>query len=141
MFNLQNLKQLIYEKLANDATLIALLGGNSNIFHFHPQQASNIPYPIIVYNILGIEDNVYDSDRDGGINACIINIDIFSSSSTTEEADNIADRVYALLHNQNLSNTNVLVYTCYRDYQDENFDESSQCWRINAHYEVTNVAK
>jgi len=140
-FDIQKLKQLVYDKLKDDATLIALLGGDSNIFHFHPQQASDIPYPIVVYSVLGIEDNAYDSNRNSGINNLVINIDIFSSDSSTEEADKIADRVYALLNGQNLSNDDIIVYTCYRDFQDENYEADGQVWRINARYNLTNAVK
>jgi hypothetical protein len=118
-FSINNIKKLVYNILNTDAILINLLGGNSNIFHFHPRQESNITYPIVVYNILGIEDDVYDVDRNADINRVSINIDIFSSKTSTEEADNISDRIYALLHNQEISNNNIIVYTCFRVYQDE----------------------
>jgi len=140
-FSVQTLKKLVYDKLKDDATLIALLGGTANIFHFHPKQESNIPYPIVVYSILGIEDNPYDSDRNADINSLILNIDVFSANSTMEEADNIADRIYQLLHGQSLSNDDVVAYSCYRDYQDENYEEDGQVWRINARYNLTNAGK
>ena len=140
-FSVQNLKKLVFSVLKDDATLITLLGGNENIFHFHPKQESNIPYPIVVYSILGIEDNPYDSDRNADINTLIINIDVFSSDSSMKEADDIADRIYALLHGQSISDDNILVYTCYRGYQDETYDDTSQCWRINARYNITNASK
>jgi hypothetical protein len=140
-FSIQNIKKLVYNKLKNDATLLALLGNNANVFHFHPKQESNVPYPILVYNILGLEDDVYDVDRNADINRVTLNIDIFSSTASTKEADDIADRVYALLHSQEISDSNIIVYTCFRVYQDENFDDSSQCWRINARYEITNAGK
>jgi len=140
-FSIQTLKKLVYDKLKSDATLIALLGGTANIFHFHPQQASDIPYPIVVYSILGIEDNVYNADITGSINSLIINIDIFSSDSSTEEADKIADRIFVLLNGKNLSNDSVIVYSCYRDFQDENYEADGQVWRINARYNLTNAVK
>lgn len=141
MFSIQNVKKLIYNKLTNDSALIVLLGGVSSIFHFHPKQEENIYYPIIVYSILGLEDDVYDVDRNADINRVTINIDIFSSTANTKEADDIADRIYTLLHSQNISDSNLIVYTCFRTYQDETFDETAQCWRINARYEITNAGK
>lgn len=140
-FSIQNIKKLVYDKLKNDATLITLLGGTSNIFHFHPKQESNIAYPIIVYNILGLEDYVYNEDQNADINRVTMNFDVFSSTSSMKEADDISDRIYALLHSQGISDSNLIVYTCFRVYQDENFDDTSQCWRINARYEITNAAK
>ena len=140
-FSIQNIKQLVYNKLSGDSTLVSLLGGTANIFHFHPKQEKNITYPIVVYNILGLEDDIYDVDRNADINRVTINMDIFSSNSTTKEADDIADRIYALLHNQAISDSNLIVYTCFRVYQDENFDDTSQCWRINTRYEITNAGK
>ena len=140
-FNIQTLKQLVYDKLKNDTTLVNLLGGTANIFHFHPQQESNISYPIIVYSVLGVEDSPYNTDRNADINNLILNIDVFSSDSSMAEADGIADRIYALLHGQDLSNSNIIVYSCYRDYQDENYESDGQVWRINARYNLTNAGK
>ena len=127
--------------MKNDATLIALLGGSENIFHFFPKQEDEIIYPIIVYNIIAIEDNAYNSDRNADINTLLLNIDVFSSDDTITEADNIADRIYALLHTQSISDSNVKVFTCFRTKQDEIFEEESMSWRINIHFEITNVAK
>ena len=140
-FNLSNLKKLVYDKLKDDDSLITLLGGTANIFHFHPKQESNIPYPIVVYSIIGIEDGVYNADNNAGVNRLTLNIDVFSSNSTMTEADNIADRIYTLLHRQNLSNSNIMVYSCFRKYQDESYEESARCWRINSRYELTNASK
>ena len=140
-FSIQNIKKLVYNILIEDVTLKALLGGTENIFHFHPRQPSDIAYPIIVYNILGIEDGIYDADRNADINRVSLNFDIFSSETSTKEADDITDRIYALLHSQVISDDNVLVYTCFRVFQDESFDETAQCWRINTRYEITNTGK
>ena len=140
-FNIQTLKKLVYDRLKEDSTLVTLLGGTANIFHFYPKQESNIPYPIVVYSVLGIEDNPYDADRNANINSLILNIDIFSSDSSMKEADDIADRIYTLLHGQNFSNDDVIVYSCYRDYQDENYETDGQVWRINARYNLTNAGK
>jgi hypothetical protein len=141
MFNLQELKQLFYTILKNDATLISLLDGHESIYHFYPKQEDNVPYPIVVYSILGIQDNQYNPDIEAGINKLTLNIDIFSDNSSTKEADDIADRIYALLHAKNISNDNILAYTCFRVYQDESYEDNSQTWRINARYEVTNTSK
>ena len=140
-FSIQILKKIVYDKLSNDATLIALLGGTANIFHFHPKQESNISYPIVVYSVLGIEDDIYNTDRNANINSLLLNIDIFSSTSSIKEADDIADRIYILLHGQNLSNDDIIIYSCYRDYQDENYEEIGQVWRINARYNIVNAGK
>jgi len=140
-FEIQNLKKLVYDRLKDDSTLIALLGGTANIFHFHPKQESNIPYPIVVYSVLGIEDNPYDADRNANINNLVLNIDVFSSDSSMKEVDDIADRIYALLHGQNFSNDDIIVYSCYRDFQDENYETEGQVWRINARYSLTNSGK
>ena len=140
-FNIQTLKKLVYDRLKDDSALVILLGGTANIFHFYPKQESNIPYPIVVYSVLGIEDNPYDADKNANINSLILNIDIFSSDSSMKEADDIADRIYALLHGQNFSNDDVIVYSCYRDYQDENYETDGQVWRINARYNLTNAGK
>jgi len=140
-FNIQTLKKLVYDRLKDDSALVILLGGTANIFHFYPKQESNIPYPIVVYSVLGIEDNPYDADKNANINSLILNIDIFSSDSSMKEADDIADRIYALLHGQNFSNDDVIVYSCYRDFQDENYETDGQVWRINARYNLTNAGK
>ena len=140
-FEIQNLKKLVYDRLKDDSTLIALLGGTANIFHFHPKQESNIPYPIVVYSVLGIEDNPYDADRNANINNLVLNIDVFSSDSSMKEVDDMADRIYALLHGQNFSNDDIIVYSCYRDFQDENYETEGQVWRINARYSLTNSGK
>jgi hypothetical protein len=140
-FSIQNIKKLVYNKLIGDATLISLLGGIPNIFHFHPKQEDNITYPIVVYSILGLEDDIYNVDRNADINRITLNIDVFSSTSNMTEADNISDRIYALLHNQEISDVNIIVYTCFRAFQDESWDETAQCWRINSRYEITNAGK
>jgi len=140
-FSITNLKKLIYSKLSEDTALIALLGGTANIFHFHPKQEDNITYPIVVYNIIAIEDNVYNTDRNADINNLTLNIDVFSSNSTMTEADGIADRIYTLLQGQNLSDDNIIVYSCYRNYQDEEYIDNAQCWRINARFNITNSGK
>ena len=138
-FKLQDLKQLVYNLLKNDTTLIGLLDDHESIYHFYPKQEDKVPYPILVYSILGIQDNQYDSDIDTGINKLTLNIDIFSDNSSTKEVDDIADRVYELLHAKSISDDNILAYTCYRVYQDESFEDNSQTWRINARYEITNT--
>ncbi len=140
-YSTTNLKKLIYNVLKNDSALVTLLGGSENIFHFYPKQENNIPYPIVVYNIIGIEDNAYNNDRNADINTLLLNIDVFSSEDTITEADNIADRIYALLHTQSISDASVKVFTCSRTSQDEIFEEESMSWRINIHFEITNVAK
>ena len=140
-FNTINLKKVIFDTLKNDSVLIALLDGNENIFHFYPKQESNIPYPIVVYQLLGVEDDVYDNDQNTGVNTALVNIEVFSDSPTMEEADKIADRVYALLNFQSLSNSDVITYSCLRKSQTEIYDETAQVWRITAQYELTNAAK
>ncbi len=140
-FDIQTLKKLVYDILVNDATLKTLLGGTANVFHFHPPQESNIPYPIVVYSVLGIEDNPYDSDISADINSLILNIDVFSSDSSMKEADDIADRIYTLLNGQTLSNASIIVYSCYRTFQDETYEQDAKVWRINARYNLTNSSK
>lgn len=140
-FSVQTIKQLIYTKLSTDSVLIALLGGNINIFHFYPNQEKNLLYPIVVYSILAITDNPYDADRNADINSFVFNIDVFSDNSSMKEADDIADRIYALFHGKNLSNTDVVAYTCYRQYQDETYEADGRVWRINARYNLTNSGK
>lgn len=134
------LKELIYNKLKNDASLVALLGGNTKIVHANPLRKID-SYPCLVYNIINEEDEPYNETIPTGIARSQVQIEIFSASTSASVIDPIEDRVYALLHNQKISNTNIRVYTCFRRNRIPIFEKDLDVYRIITIYEITSVNK
>lgn len=113
--NLHYLKEAIFAKLNNDATLRSLLGGSGRIYHRQPP--SDTKYPCLIYALISDRDNVFDETQAiGEVTETLFRVTIFSKDSKTEESDNIEARVKALLHGQTtLNTTKVICYSCFRD--------------------------
>ena len=137
----RDIKQAIFNKLSGDATLIALLGGESNIFAISPPVDVN--YPCVVYEISGPSDYTPTSDETGKMLETIFRINIFSNSSKTLESDNIASRVKALLHGQRtLNNANIICYSCYRQTRErQSQDENFKVWVTTERYRLLSAPK
>ena len=135
--NTPKLKELIYDTLIGDAPLVALLGDVSKIKHGSPLQLAE--YPCVVYNIITESDNPYDNDRSAGIARTRLAIQVFSSSDSSLEADEIEDQIYTLLNGSTLSNSDILMYSIYRVSRSPIFEPDHNVWRIESRYDLTNV--
>jgi len=140
--NIHYLKEALYAKLNNDATLQGLLGGSGKIFHRDvPQEPS---YPCLIYAIIDDRDNVYNETTEGGqITQSNFRLTIFSNNSKTEETDNIEARIKTLLHGQRtLDTTKIICYSCLRDSLVEPIkDPNLQVWVTPIRYRVTWATK
>ena len=77
--NLHFLKEALFAKLNNDATLRGLLGGSGRIFHRDTPQEPT--YPCIIYAIIDDRDNPYNETCiDGQITRCNFRITIFNNN-------------------------------------------------------------
>ena len=135
----QKLKKLIYDELTADSTLQTLLGGSGKIKHGTPLQYAE--YPCVTYNITNEEDDPYSCDRIAGLARTRLSIQVFSASSASDEADDVEDQIYAILHGERLYNADILVYTAYRVGINRLFDAETKSWRVEARYELVNVAR
>ena len=133
-----NLKKLVYDRLKGDTILVNLLGGASKIRHANPLKDVD-DYPCLVYNLIAEEDNPYHEDRDTGIATSGFSIEIFSKNTTSKESDAIEDRVYALFHNQRVSDSNVLAFTSFRVQKTPLFETITDIYRVFTLYRITNV--
>lgn len=134
----QKLKELVFEALNNDSTLQTLLGGSGKVKHGYPLQYAE--YPCVVYSIIAEQDTPYNEDIVAGITRTRLAIQVFSSSDSSEEVDQIEDQIYALLHGNRLSNADFVVYTCYRVARTPLYEPEAKVWRIEARYDLVNVA-
>ncbi len=137
--NSVKLNELIFSKLDTDVTLKALLGGNNKVRHANPLQKSE--YPCVVYSIIADSDNSYRTDRPSDIVTTRLGISVFTTNTSSKTADQIEDRIYALLEGKNLSNSNFLVYTCYRISKTPMFEPEQGVWRMESRYDLVNVLK
>lgn len=135
--NTTKLKELIYGTLSGDAALEALLGGAGNVRHASPQQLSD--YPLVVYSFIDEEDNPYEIDLPDNTTNTIVLIECFSSNSDTAQVDALTDRVYALLHGQRLSNTDVQVYSAYRTSKAPIFEPEIEVQKTESIYNIFNA--
>ena len=113
--NIHYLKEAIFAKLNDDATLQGLLGGSGRIFHRQPPSAAK--YPCITYSIISDTDNVFDETiSTWEVTGSFFRVTIFSKDSKTEESDNIEARTKILLHGQTALDSNkIICYSCFRD--------------------------
>jgi hypothetical protein len=138
--NLHKVKKAIYNKLKNDSTLTGLLGGPNIFYERNPQTPI---YPAIIYNIVTETEYPYNSDDDDGkITETTFAVTIFSDSSKSEESDNIESRVKYLLHGGGkLSDSDVLCYTCFKQYVDQRKDAEVNLWITTSVYRLVSAAK
>lgn len=137
--NTQDLKKLIYDTLNNDATLQTLLGGTGRIKHGSSEQKAE--YPCVIYSIIAEVDDPYNEDRPAGITRTRLAIQVFSQTSSSDQADSIEDQTYALLHGKQLSGADVLVYSCHRVSRFPVYESDSKAWRVEARYDLVNVGQ
>jgi len=140
--NLHYLKEAIFAKLNDDATLKSLLGATGRIYHRNPPKAPQ--YPSIVYSIISDRDNVFNEDRSTGeVTGTYFRTTIFSKSKKTEELDNLEARVKALLHGQTSLNTSkVICYSCFREnLLEPRKDPDLQIWIYPIRYRVVWAVK
>jgi len=134
------LKELIFTKLNNDTALRSLLGGLNKIKHANPLQKSD--YPCVVYSLYIDIDNPYNIDNaNSEVVKTRLHVEVFTEDTSSKIADSIEDRIYYLLNGKKLSNTNYLVYTCYRVSREEIYEPDIETWRILTKYDLTNVPK
>jgi len=135
----QNLKKLIFDTLVADSTLQTLLGGSGKIKHSTPLQLAE--YPCVVYGIIGETDTPYDEDRSAAIARTRLSIQVFSTSDSSSQSDQIEDRVYAILHGKQLSSATVIAYSLYRVSRNPVYEPEFKVWRIEARYDLVSVGK
>jgi len=123
--NMQHIKEAIFDKLNDDATLRTLLGGTGRIFAAYPEKVFNFSdYPVLTYQILLELDRPYnENDTEGLATEVNLLITILSSTDKTEESDNIESRVRTLLNgNSTLDTTSIICYSCFRTSRNQVFD-------------------
>ena len=138
MKSIRTIKEAIFYKLNNDATLQGLLGGSGRILHKQPPEDAD--YPCVIYEVISDADNVFNEDRGTGeITQSFFRVTIFSKSEKTEESDTIEARIKELLHgDRTLDNDDVICYYCYRDNLLEPFrDPETLTWATSIRYKVT----
>jgi hypothetical protein len=140
MINLNLLKKSIFSKLSTDSTLTHLLGG-IKIFHQYPPR--EVSYPMVVYEIIFNNDNIYDENTDSGvITETFFRITIFSSDVKSEQSDNIEQRIKTLLHGpRSLNNTDIICYSCYRESLEQRYDTEAKIWTTYTRYRLVSAPK
>ena len=136
--NIHFLKESIFKKLHDDATLITLLAGADRIFN--RDIPKEVVYPCIVYNILSDTQFTYNEAQCGSrVSQTYFTITIFSNNPETESIDNIEARVFEILNGQRtLDNTKIICYGCYKDNILEPMkDPDLQVWVMPIRYRVT----
>lgn len=133
------LKELIFTILDGDATLLSLLGGAGRVRHVNPQQLSD--YPLVVYTVLVETDEPYNSNQGSNIANTTILVESFSSDRDSAEVDALDDRVYQLLHGQELSNSDIQVYSMYRAFRTPIFEPDIQVWKVESSYNLVNATR
>lgn len=133
------LRELIFSKLDGDATLKVLLGGDNKVRHANPLQKSQ--YPCVVYYIITDSDNPYDTNLPSDIVKTRLGISVFTTDTSSKQADEIEDQVFALLEGKNLSNSDYLVYSCYRISKMPLFEPDQNVWRMESRYDLVNALK
>lgn len=135
------LRKLIYDTLNNDAALFVLLGNTGDrVRHGNPKSKSD--YPLVCYNIITDLDEPYSPDVATGIVESNFVVQVFSAETSELTADAIEDRVYELLHGQNMyNNTEARIYSCYRVSRSTIYDPIVEVWRIDCKYKVVNATK
>ena len=138
--NTVKLKELIFNVLDNDITLRNLLGGSDKIRHMQPNQKSE--YPCVVYSFITEVGNEYNTDiADCDIKLTRLAIQVFSSEISSKEVSNIDDRIYEILHGQNISDSNIKVFTCLWVSSVPFFEADIGIWRIETRYNLVNISK
>lgn len=140
--NIHYLKESVFAKLNNDATLQTLLGGSGRIFHRDPPQEP--VYPCLIYAVINDQDNPYnESVVTGQITRANIRLTIFNNDSKTEGTDNIESRIKTLLSGQRtLDTTKIICYSCVRDSLMEPIkDPNLQVWVTPIRYRITWATK
>ena len=131
------LKTSLFTLLNNDATLLALLGSAGRVKYGSPDQ--NQQYPCVCYFSLTEVDGVYDADSDDvDVVRSVFIVEVFSKEESPAQADNIEDRVYALLNRANLNSSDQMVFTVRRDSKSSFYDADVQINRVQATYSITN---
>ena len=133
------LKELVFNILNDDITLQTLLGDDNEVRHDNPLQLSE--YPCVVYSILIEKDDPYDTDISCDITSTNIITEVFSTDTSSKESDAIDDRIYALLHGKNLSNSDFVVYTSNRKSRTPIYEPEVKVRRIVSRYDLVNVLK
>ena len=136
--NIHYLKESIFEKLNNDATLQGLLGGTGRIFHRNPPK--EVSYPCVVYSILDDRDSPYNETQvSGRVSRSNFRITIYSNESASKQSDDIESRIKTLLHGQRtLDSTEVICYSCVRDTLIEPIEDPDlHVWITPIRYRVT----
>ena len=131
------LNKVVYNALKNDAPLVALLGGVTKIKHSGPMNLSE--YPCVTYQIIGEQDNAYNTDQKSDITNSYIVIQVFSANVSPKQAYAINDGVFSALDGKNLSNANILVYTAYRESTTPTYEPTVKVWSISSRFRLVNV--
>lgn len=137
--NTEQFKELIFAKLNGDAPLQALLGGAGRIKHGNPENLSE--YPCVTYQVITETDETYNPDVPTAITQSRILIQCFDKGPSSKVVGRIEDRIFTLLHGENISDSNILVYTCYRQSKTEVYDPKVDSWVLQSSYDLVNVLK
>lgn len=135
--NTAKLKELISTKLSSDSALNALLGGSGKVKQGNYNNLSE--YPGVTWDIPGGLDEPYNPDKATGIVKSFLAVEILTAEENEDSLGPIEDRVYELLHGQNLSNADIIVYSCYRKTRVRLPEIAPQVWRVRHKYELVNA--
>ena len=137
--NTELLKKLIFTKLSIDSGLTSLLGASDRVRHMSPWQKV-APYPCIIYNIISEDTDPYGENISAGLAKSTLELQLFSNT-TSKLLDDIEDRIYSLFHGQKISDSDILIYTIFRESKTPLYEEENQVYRLVVRYSITNVLK
>jgi hypothetical protein len=132
------LNKVIYDRLNSSSALIAKIGAG-RVKHSSPLNISE--YPCVTYQLFSDQDDPFGEDRSAGIATSLFDIQIFSNSTSSKEADEIEDIIYALFHDVSFASDGVIVYSCVRQGKTPIYEEEIKVHRILTTYRITNSYK
>lgn len=122
-----DISKKIYEVLSQDTTLQALLPSNldnSNIVEMRsPKPADGGTFPVVVYRVRFGTQNINVKSLD--VMEWLVEIEVLDNNASMSAAWTIYERIYALLHNRNLTSGNGIAYQCEQEYLDTAYDSTT----------------
>ncbi len=138
-----DISKKLYEILTQDSELQALLPNvldGSNVVEMRsPKPADGGTFPVIVYRIRFGSSNSRVASL--SVLEWFVEIDIIDNSATMSTLWNIHERVYALLHNRNLTSENGIAYKCEHEYVDTAYDTVTLTNFILTRYKIISREK
>lgn len=138
-----DISKKLYEILTQDATLQGLLpsvNDESNVLEMRsPKPAEDGVFPVVVYRVRFGTLNT--SVRSLDVMEWSVEIDIIDNNTSMATVWSIHERIYALLHNRNLSDENGIAYQCENEYIDTAYDSTTLTNFILTRYKIISREK